>query len=251
MKETLPTTPVEQHDENGEAIKYSPDELEQITSASHGAEDVLERAISAGEPSHKVVETDGGIKGFVEAGIPGGRVEATFDGTGESARLEEVNMILGDDGESHEVGIQFKESGEALIFVDGEPVKPEEVPAVAAVIEQLKVEQLGDVGPDTSSQASLEYISSQTNELEAIATGLGDIDLQLSLAQEKLLSTQAELGDFGEKLGKLFEILLELIDMLKEQLDKIANEKDEDKKEQMERSLQEKIEEFVQRLEQI
>lgn len=253
MIETLPTTATEAPDELEDS--YTAEDLEYIDAAVQGAERVLDSALRNGEPRRDVVETDRGRKGFVEAAVPGGHVEALFDGTGPDATPEEINIHLGsEDGEEHTIGVRFTESGGSLLFVDGEPARPEDVPSVAAVVEHILAEQSRsddnepELENDDTAEQEIDEVSEQLAGPELMSATLGDIDAQLAQAQEKLQSAEAELGDVGETLSKFFEELIAMVKMLEEELSSIANEKDEEKRKAMKRDLQRKINEVAARM---
>lgn len=253
MIETLPTTPTEIPDETIDQDGFSAEDLERIDGAARGAEAVLDNALRHGEPRRDVVETDRGRKGFVEAGIPGGRMETLFNGTGEDAKPEEIDIHLrGEEGETHMIGVRFLENEKTLLFVDGDPARPEDVPSVAAVVERIVAEQNVDAdsepGDDEDANLGEQEMRTAMGELDAISAALGGLDFQLAQAQEKMLSAQAELGDIGESIGKVFEELVTMIKILEEELNKIANEQDEEKREAMKRDLQRKINEIAARL---
>lgn len=125
------------------APEYSADDLGSIEQAAESTIGVLESALKNGEPRSSVIETDRGMKGVVDASVPGGSMEATFNGFGEGAEPEEIYIRLdeGQDGTSHGIAVKHMDMPPPEIFVDGTPVPPQDIPSVKAVIEQIQQEQ--------------------------------------------------------------------------------------------------------------
>ncbi|HEY1085971.1 MAG TPA: hypothetical protein VGE34_04585 [Candidatus Saccharimonadales bacterium] len=146
------------------APRYSTEELGNIENAATSTENILENALKNGEPRSSVTETDRGVKGVIDTSVPGGSMEATFNGIGEDAELEEIDIMLEEDsdGMTHDIAVKHMDMPPPEIFVDGALVQPQDIPAVEAVIEQIQQEQEAE---ETDVEGSEE--ESEDNEREA------------------------------------------------------------------------------------
>lgn len=150
MHETIPQgTPAGQ--EELDTPEKDSGNIEGEEQLAAGIQSVLEHAVENGEPSSKTIETNEGVMGYVGASIPGGRLEAMFRGEGTDADLRALDITLDGDPE-HSIGVVFSEGGEAEVYVDGKRVKPEEVPAIQKVIEQITREQGEKFEPEDSKE---------------------------------------------------------------------------------------------------
>lgn len=120
-----------------ERPEYAPEKLEGVDQAAAGAVSVLEEAIN-GERHIAVSETERGLRGVVEASVPGGRVRGLF----ANQQLDQIEIALqSEDGNEHVVRIDKPESGSPMLYLDGVPANAEDMPSVAAVIDQIKAER--------------------------------------------------------------------------------------------------------------
>lgn len=149
----------EQDTENSE---YIPNKLEGIDQAASGAAAVLEDAID-GNRKIGVSETDRGLRGIVEAPVPGGSITGLFDGQS----LDQITIAInGEDGQEHVVRIDKPESVNPMLFLDDTPATAEDLPSVVAVIEQIKAEReaLKQSGEQAKTQPEEERLENENNQ---------------------------------------------------------------------------------------
>ncbi len=152
-----------------EGLPYGPEDLKGIDDAASATRGIIESAQETGEPS-EVVETDEGIKGVLESSIPNGNLVAQYDMTGPEKVLDKVAIVLdGERGEQQIVTVDFHKDGRADIFVGDELVRPEDVPSVQAVVEQIQADQAEALAEDEESdQESDDEKSPEKSESEKV-----------------------------------------------------------------------------------
>lgn len=123
--------------ENKHEDEYQPEKLEGVDKAAAGALNVIEEAIK-GERHVGVSDTERGLRGIVDAPVPGGYVIGLFD----NAQLDQIEITLdGESGDGHTVRIDKPESGSPVIYLDGVPAIAEDMPSIVTVIEQINTER--------------------------------------------------------------------------------------------------------------
>lgn len=117
---------------NGEidknAAEYSSDDLEGMDDAAHRATDLVEMAVKTKATNREVSYTGEGLRGRVADG----NVEALFN----NSVLEQVNMTIDNGDSKHVITVDDVETN-PMLYIDGKPIKSEEIPSAQAVISAI------------------------------------------------------------------------------------------------------------------
>lgn len=147
----LSTSP--DHQDNTESLdsNYGPEDLENIDRAVAVAIGIIQEAMR-GDRRMDTSETGRGLRGFVDANVPGGNIKGFFEGIS----LDLVTISLeGDDGKEHPLTINKPESNTPTIYLDGQSASGEALPSVVSVLEQIKAElKERNVGDEDGNDAS-------------------------------------------------------------------------------------------------
>lgn len=136
-----------------EKLGYAPEKLEGIDRVAANAVEVLKEAMG-GSRRVGISETDRGLQGIVEAPVPDGNVAGFFEGDKKLDRI--VLSLSGENGKEHIITIDKPESGSPMLYLDGTPANAEDLPSVAAVIEQIKVERQAIQSNETPESAPID-----------------------------------------------------------------------------------------------
>lgn len=160
--ETLSITPLadpEQEQQDVEQPEYSPEDLEYIDAAAVAAGNLIVDAIADNKTTQRIVETDEGLRGFVERSFSGGRVTGAF--AGDELRNIELTLDNTESGDQHIVSIVHPESAYPQILLDGQPAHPSDIPSVQALLDTIQAERAAEQDA-TDSQS--EYVSDDDKE---------------------------------------------------------------------------------------